>query len=1344
MKKSVIILYILSGCFINVFGQEWIWSNQLHSTGDVFPSSNISIDIITDNSNNVYHCGHYDSNPLSLGGITIPNAGNWDGFVCKFDANGNTLWLDDIGGTGRDEASALAIVGNYVFVIGNFRSNPITFDPGITLPNFSHYDVYLAKYDLNGNCIKATRIFWGTDADRAKDMYYDASLGRFVVVGHFQTDLNYFDGSIDVSVTAQSSKDIFIAQLDTAGTVTNFMSYWTNNTNTILKDIHPVQGDGYYLSGDLTGSLFFNINDSISGDLVNTDAIAIRVDNSLNKVWARRGGGTGYDHANSAISDQYGSLYLTGKVESIVQFDSTETSLSNPISGMGAGDIYLAKYNKQGTLLWFKRKGDAGEDDGYGIIQSENLIQFCGNYAGTIIFNVDTLKSSSINEHNTSFAIFDLTGKEVGAQGIQGDSTDVGRAIAFDNNKNTIIGGYSNSNPLIIGDSLFDNSNNSRNGFIALFNYPMLASFSKVENIGCTGDNNGKLIVTPYFGVGPYTYNWSHDAGLNDSTASSLSAGSYSVTITDSRDSTAFTSIDLNEPSVISIESVLSDVSCHPTNGTSNNGGIDLTVSGGTGTYTYAWEAIAGSGVNATSEDQVSLTMGEYRVTVTDDNFCTKDSTFLIAQPDEILFTPDSVKNITIPPGSNGAVYLTPGGGTPVFDYNWTGPGGFNSTNEDITGLEIGGTYTLQITDANSCIADSNFLVTSDTMLVAFISYKSDVLCKNDNSGSATVDATGSPGPFTYNWSNGAVAQTASDLVQATYTVTVTEIPAPYRSSVATVQISEPANELTSSILPTHLPCYQDNSGIADLTVEGGTLPYAFNWSNGGTTEDQLNLSAGLYSVTVTDKNGCTVLDGITLNEGPAIGISIDIDNGILCNGDLTGILTADATGGTGTFNYVWDDPGNQTAQTATNLGGGLYHVTATDLAGCSVTGSRQLIEPADIGITPNTQDISCFGADDGIIALTISGGTPTFNFLWSNGAINQNIQDLSAGIYGVTVTDINNCSDTTSITIFEPGVISYQSVSNTDVSCNGYTDGTITVSGIGGSGALEYSTDGGSSYSTSGNFTDLTAQTYTLKIRDANDCESVDSIVSVSQPEGITISSEEASNVSCNGESDGVINIVASSTIGGLTFSIDDGQNYFDNSGTFSGLSEGNYQIRIMDLNGCELPGSAITIEEPLPITIEITITEANVEMIASGGTAPYLYVLLSVSDSSSNNNGVFSDLLSGNYDGYAIDVNQCESEVSEITIGQGSTAINIYDAFSPNGDGVNDLWNIANIGLYPNCKVVIFNTWGNKVFESDGYGEPWDGKYNGKDLPSGTYYFTLDLGDGSKVLSGPVSIVR
>jgi gliding motility-associated-like protein len=864
----------------------------------------------------------------------------------------------------------------------------------------------------------------------------------------------------------------------------------------------------------------------------------------------------------------------------------------------------------------------------------------------------------------------------------------------------------------------------------------------------------------------------------------------------------------------------------------SNNGTIDITVSGGTGGYSYLWSAITGSGVAASAEDQTTLTQGQYQVQVTDENGCTLNDMFTINQPDRLLFTGSTVTNAT-GGSSNGAIDLTVSGGnetSPYTEYAWTNEDlSYSATTEDITGL-AGDNYYVTVTDNIGCEGDTLFVVEDATLFIATISNKTDVDCKGDNTGSATVSTTGRTGPFTYSWSNGGNGSTINDLTQGTYYVTVTDDPT-IDQAITSVQIQEPDFELVASISGTDLICYQDNSGIADLSVSGGTLPYAFSWNNGSNTEDISGLEAGSYSVTITDDNNCITTASTDIDQPSAMDLNISVVNQILCNGENTGVLNASATGGTGTKSYVWDDPGNQTLATATDLLAGIYNVTATDIEGCQVSGNEQLLEPAAINISPSVQDVDCFGNSDGIIALSVTGGTSPFNYQWSNGQINQNIQYLEAGSYTVTVTDVNNCTETATANVQEPAEITFQSVTTANASCAGYSDGEIVMNVAGGAAPFGYSIDGGTNYGSSNTFADLAAQNYTLKIQDNNLCESADSVVAVNEPEGISIASEFVAEASCAGVSDGSITIEASSPVGGLTYSIDGGANFVDNGGLYTALNSGNYQVQVMDMNGCVQTGSLLTvgagqaitisaeeaidiscygmddgrititasspaegltysidngnnfednggefsgltagsynvqvsdangctragssleIMEPEALLIDTTITDANgeqpgsLEVVATGGTSPYEYVLTGESDSLSNTDGLFTTLGAGSYSTYALDANSCQSEFIELEIEQLSTDLIIYEAFSPNNDGINDTWNIANISNYPNCTVAIFSSWGTRVFSSDGYSESWDGNYNGKELPSGTYYYVIDPGDGTDALTGPVSLVR
>ena len=797
----------------------------------------------------------------------------------------------------------------------------------------------------------------------------------------------------------------------------------------------------------------------------------------------------------------------------------------------------------------------------------------------------------------------------------------------------------------------------------------------------------------------------------------------------------------------------MQEVSCYSENGTSNDGSIDLTVTGGTvsGAYTYEWEALSGSGVSPSAQDQFTLTTGEYSVTVTDDNLCQVFDTSIIAGPGPILFSGTLVTPAT-GGASDGAIDLTVTGGNDASPYSYLWDDG--PTTEDRTAIP-GGDYTVTVTDILSCQADTTLIVEDATLFIAFISDKTNVDCKGNSSGSATVSTSGGVEPYSYAWENSVGNpipgdNTITDVPKGTYYVTVTD---DIGSTASTsVQITEPAQVLSTSIVGSDLQCYGDNSGILDLTVTGGTLPYSFSWSNGVTTEDQVGIPASTYTVTVTDARNCTEINSKDVNQPPAMGINITIDAQIMCYGDLTGIVTATATGGTGTFSYQWDDPGAQNTQQATELEAGTYHVTATDLAGCEVSSQILLTQPAALTLSATPQDISCFGEEDGQInLLTPAGGTPPYYYDWSNGAISQDIEDLSAGTYSVTVTDAHNCIAYLESEISEPEEVTIAEIVTGNASCQGYTDGQIVVTGQGGNGSYQYSVDNGNSYSSSNTFTDLAAGNYSVVIMDGNDCESAISPVELTEPEGTTISSEEAMNISCNGLSDGSITLSASSPVGGLEYSIDEGETYLDNNGAFAGLEGGSYQVWIRDADDCITQSSVLEIIEPEAISIDTSITQpgegvsGTIRVFATGGTTPYDYYLLAGENEVSNSDGNFSDLLSGDYSVWIIDVNLCESDTLQVILNPyTSSGLIIYNAFSPNADGVNDTWTIGNISMYPDCIVTIMNTWGNKVFTSDGYPEPWDGTYNDKELPAGTYYYIIDLGDGSDPLSGPVSIVR
>jgi large repetitive protein len=221
------------------------------------------------------------------------------------------------------------------------------------------------------------------------------------------------------------------------------------------------------------------------------------------------------------------------------------------------------------------------------------------------------------------------------------------------------------------------------------------------------------------------------------------------------------------------------------------------------------------------------------------------------------------------------------------------------------------------------------------------------------------------------------------------YSVTVTD--ANGCSTSASVTITQPALALSASVSGTDVLCFGNATGAADLTVNGGTAPYNYSWSNAATTEDLANLAAGTYTVTITDANGCSTTASVTITQ-PASGLtSSTTQTNVLCFGNSTGAADLTVSGGTAPYNYSWSNAA--TTEDLTGLAAGTYTVTITDANGCSTTASVTITQPAS-GLTAaiSGTNVLCFGNATGAADLTVSGGTAPYNYNWSNSATTEDL----------------------------------------------------------------------------------------------------------------------------------------------------------------------------------------------------------------------------------------------------------------------------------------------------------------------------------------------------------------
>jgi gliding motility-associated-like protein len=514
------------------------------------------------------------------------------------------------------------------------------------------------------------------------------------------------------------------------------------------------------------------------------------------------------------------------------------------------------------------------------------------------------------------------------------------------------------------------------------------------------------------------------------------------------------------------------------------------------------------------------------------------------------------------------------------------------------------------------------------------------VNCNGGSDGSATVTASGGTAPYSFIWQNGQSGTTASGLSAGVYNVTVSD--ANGCSASTSVAISQPSQALISSMSSTPVSCKGGSDGSAQVAVNlGGTFPYVFNWSNGGTGQAVYNLSAGTYFVTLTDGNGCQSSSQVIVSEPAAALTGYLNSNDALCTGAANAQITAIISGGTlpasGDYFYLWSN--GETGSIIGNLTVGTYTVTVTDANGCSFTLSRTVSQASPIVLNViGTINALCDGGSDGQATVTASGGTGTIYFQWSDGQNTPTATGLSAGIYTLTVSDDNGCSQSTSVTITDGAPVQITTAIN-NVSCFGEADGRIEVTSAGAS--LYFWSNG----QIANPLANLPAGQYTLTVEMANGCRS-SFTYNISQPDELLTQVSVSNNLSCHNDANGSVIATVSGGTPGIFILWSNGSQLFQNSN----LPAGNYSYTVTDANGC-IAGSQISLSNPTALGIELSAVDArcfgdqngSIVVSGTGGTTNFNAYEYSLDSLNWQTGDLFPALGSGTYTVYVRDNNGC-----------------------------------------------------------------------------------------------------
>jgi hypothetical protein len=748
---------------------------------------------------------------------------------------------------------------------------------------------------------------------------------------------------------------------------------------------------------------------------------------------------------------------------------------------------------------------------------------------------------------------------------------------------------------------------------------PLVLNFTGTP-ASCTGGATGSATVSVTGGLPPFNYLWSN--GATTSSITDVAAGTYSVTIGDERGCSASGSVTVTTTASFTINVTTTPATC----AFANDGTASVSVTGGTAPFTYLWST------GETTAGITNLAAGSYTVTVTDATTCSQTETFDITQPTMIGITP-MITPVTCNGGTDGAATIVVEGGVAPYTYLWS----TGATTASVSGMAAGA-YQVTVTDASGCSRNAEVNITEPPPIV--LTFNSTVTgCTGTNTGTATVFVDGGTSGYTYLWSNGGTTATITGLAAGTYTVTVTD--AVGCTQTGSVTVTGPvAIVITPAV--TGVSCNGGNNGEISLSVTGGTPAYTYLWSNGATTSFISGLTAGTYTVTVTDEPGCTQTATITVTEPTVISLTLSSVSPS-CNAGSNGSASVTATGGTPGYTYLWSN--GASSATATGLTAGTYTVTVTDANGCTKSATVVLSEPTAITLTTTVTAVSCNGGNNGTASVTATGGTPGYTYLWSTGATTAGITGLVAGSYTVTVTDANGCVNSATITVGQPTVI-ILTLNSTPASCNGGTNGTVSVNATGGTPGYTYLWSNGATTAT---VSGLAAGTYSVTVTDANGCIKTGS-ATVSQPSAISLTTI-TSNVSCNGGNNGTASVTASGGTPGYTYLWSNGAT----TANVSGLAAGTYTVTVTDAGGCT-QNTSVTITQPAAITVAMSFTPVNCNggnngtatATPSGGTPNYTFLW-----SNGATTSVVNNLVAGTYSVTVTDASGC-TRTGSVTITQ------------------------------------------------------------------------------------------
>jgi gliding motility-associated-like protein len=880
----------------------------------------------------------------------------------------------------------------------------------------------------------------------------------------------------------------------------------------------------------------------------------------------------------------------------------------------------------------------------------------------------------------------------------------------------------------------------------------VLSASATTNAVSCFGGINGSVTATASGGTGPYLYLWS-PGNVAGNTLSGLSAGTYTVNVTDHNGCLTNTTAIVTQPAqALSATANGDSTACFG----GSDGSATVFPVGGTPNYSYLWTPS-----NIITQTATGLSSGNYVVHITDFNGCQTNTAVSIGQPTQInggLVKTDPSCGLT-----NGTIISQISGGTSPYSYLWT-PTSFVTP----TITNVGpGSYTLQTTDALGCIQTFSITLTNIPGASVAVTNTTLVSCNGGSDGTASISVSQGTLPYNIAWSpTGGSATTATNLYASAYTVTVTD--GLNCVSAITLTISEPSPVTINIDSLSHALCAGTATGTAAVSASGGTPGYTYQWAFpvNSTSQNVSGLGAGTYVVNAFDSHNCTSAISITITEPAPLSSTISSAVNPSCFNGVTGSATVLASGGTIPYSYAWNTSPVQTGSTATLLGAGSYSVSITDANGCIDSSSGvTLTQPTQLVTLGGANDTICLGTSATITAAA-SGGTGSYSYGWQpGGVLNTGTLTPSPAVttsYIVVAYDQNGCqgiSDTIDVIVFSLDASNVISFGNSPI-CPGATS-TIYAETAGSTGPVTYAWNNGLGFGP-GSFQVVVSQPTDYVVTVTNSCAVTvtDTVNVLMNPQPTIIIHPDTNRVCLPGTvqfTDLSFAGNPSDPITSWLWNFGDGDTSTLQNPSHTYTNVGNYFVSLT----VNTDGGCTSNSAGAPYAIfNYPVPNAGFNVADDFLSLPY--ELLNCANTSTNavsynwdfGDGGTSTLtnpthaynLVGFFDITLTATNQygcTDTEVKEITT---DAEVVFPNAFSPNSDFFNDVFFPFTSGVV-DYKLEIFNRWGELIFVSTDVKTGWDGYYRGKVCTQDVYIYKayLKLNNGKTyAMTGDVTLLQ